>query len=52
MVFVANPVIGMADGIQRDLAVLLRQRNQFAPGVLFGRSTFVGVNVSIGAAQH
>jgi len=49
--FVADTVIGMADGIERNLAVLLREGNQFAAGVLLRSSAFVGVDVSLVTAQ-
>ena len=49
--FVADTVIGMADGIERNLAVLLREGNQFAAGVLLRSSAFVGVDVSVVTAQ-
>ena len=52
VMFIADAVVGVADGVQRDLAVLMRQRNQFAAGVLFRRAAFVGIDVRIVAAQH
>ena len=51
VVFVANAVVGVADGFQGDLSVLLRQRNQLAAGMFFRRAAFVGINVRIVAAQ-
>ena len=52
VMLVANAVISVADGFQRDLAVLMRQRNQLAAGVLFRRAAFVGIDVGVVAAQH
>jgi len=51
VVFVADTVVGVADRRQRDLAVLMGQWDQLAAGVLLRRATFVGVDVSIVAAQ-
>ena len=49
--FIADAMVGVANGLQRDLAVLLRQRNQFAAGMLLRRAAFVGVDVGVVAAQ-
>jgi len=51
MMFVADAVIGVADRVQRDFTVLVRQRNQLAARVLFGSAAFVGVDVSVVTAQ-
>src|SRR5580658_6544031 len=51
VVLVANAMVGVADGIQRDLAVLMGQWNQLAAGVLLRRAAFVAVDVGIVAAQ-
>ena len=48
---IADAVVSVANGVQRDLAVLLRQGNQFAAGMLFRGAAFVGIDMSIGAAQ-
>src|SRR5271163_2813561 len=52
VMLVADTVIGVADGVKRDLAVLLRQGNQFAARVLLRRSALVRVDVSIVTANH
>jgi hypothetical protein len=52
VVLIANAVIGVADVIQRDFAVVMRQRNEFAARMLFRRAAFVGINVGILAAEH
>src|SRR5579871_3792325 len=49
---IANAVICMAHRIDGDLAVLMRERNQLAARMIFGRAAFVGVNVRVIAAQH
>ena len=49
---VADAVIRMADGLQRDFALLVRQWNQLATRVLFRGATFVGIYVGIVAAQN
>src|SRR5271154_5717955 len=52
VMFVADPVIGMADGLRNNLALLLRQRNQLAARVLFRRAAFVRTDVSVVAAEY
>src|ERR1700737_477226 len=49
---VADTVIRVAYGVKSDFAVLVRQRNQLAAGMLFGSAAFVGVDVSVLAAQN
>src|SRR5216683_2689080 len=52
VVRITNTVIGVAHVIQRDFAVVMRQGNEFATCMLFGRAAFVGINVGIFAAKH
>src|ERR1700722_17402550 len=52
VMFIADAMVGMAHGLQRDLAVPLRQRNQSAAGMLLRRAAFVGIDVGVGAAQY
>ena len=51
VMLVADAVIGMANGIERDLSVLMGQRNQFAAGESFGSPALVGIDVREVAAQ-
>ncbi len=52
VMLIADTVISMADRVDRDLAILVGQRNQLAAGMLLRRSAFVRINVGISAAQH
>ena len=52
MMLVADAVIGVAHGVERDLAVLMRQRNQLASRMLLRSAAFVGIDVRVVAAQH
>jgi hypothetical protein len=49
---VANPVIGMPHRVERDLPILMRQRDQLASRMFFRRAAFVGIDMRILAAQH
>jgi hypothetical protein len=51
VVLIANAMVGVADGRQRDLAILMGQWNQLAAGVLLRRTAFVAVDVGIVATQ-
>jgi len=51
VMLVADAVVGVAHGIERNLTRLVRQRNQLASGVFFRRATFVGVDMSVVAAK-
>ena len=52
MMLVADPVIGVPHRVERDLPILVRQRNQLASRMLFRRAAFVGIDVRVIAAQH
>ena len=52
VMLVADPVIGVPHRVERDLAILMRQRNQLASRMLFRRATFVRINVRVLAAQN
>src|SRR5260370_41332312 len=52
MMLIANTVIGVAHVIQRDFAVVMGQRNEFATCMLFRRAALVSINVGILTAEH
>ncbi len=49
---VANAVIGMADGLDRELAIRGGNRNKFAAGEFLRRATFVGIDMGGLGADH
>ncbi len=49
---VADPVIGVPHRVERDLAILMRQRDQLASRMFFRRAALVGIDVRVLAAQH
>ena len=52
MMLVADPVIGVPDLFDSDLPILMRQRDQLASRMFLRRSTLIGINVRIIAAQN
>src|ERR1700677_998447 len=52
VMLIADAVIGVADGIARNLPRLVRQRNQLAPDMFFRRATFVRIDMSVVAAKY
>ena len=51
VVFIAYAVVGVTDGIERDLAILVRKRKQLASRVFFRGAALIGVDMGIIAAQ-
>jgi hypothetical protein len=52
VMFVADAVIGVANQVDIDLAVLRLDRDELAAGKFLGRTTFIAVNVGGGRANH
>ena len=52
VMLVADPVIGVPHRVERDLSILMRQRDQLASRMLLRRTALVGINVRVLAAQH
>jgi hypothetical protein len=51
VMLISDAVIGVADGIERDFAIVMREGNQLASSMFFGGAAFVGVDVGVVAAK-
>jgi len=49
---VADAVVGVLHRIQRDLSILMRQRNELTSRMLFRGAALVAIDMRVLAAQH